>query len=188
LCPSAVKYPKLDVFQGSNLTQRPASRRRQNLTLRVRPLPPQPELTRETLYQFVFQYRPAIAGPTRDLFVAALEAEGIPCDGRFYEPVYRSDLFCATPENCPQLVVGREQPMDYSQCSCPVSERAAYDESVWLPHFVLLGEETDALDVARAIEKVVSHIGDLAKADPQLAGLKACSRGLRAKMERLKNY
>jgi hypothetical protein len=75
-------------------------------------------LTRETLYQFVFQYRPAIAGPTRDLFVAALEAEGIPCDGRFYEPVYRSDLFCATPENCPQLVVGREQPMDYSQCSC----------------------------------------------------------------------
>jgi dTDP-4-amino-4,6-dideoxygalactose transaminase len=154
----------------------------------VRPLPPQPELTRETLYQFVFQYRPEIPGPSRDLFVAALEAEGIPCDGRFYEPVYRSDLFCATPENCPQLVVGREQPMDYSQCSCPVSERAAYDESVWLPHFVLLGEETDALDVARAIEKVVSHIGDLAKADPKLAGLKACSRGLRAKMERLKNY
>lgn len=154
----------------------------------VRPLPPQPGLTRDTLYQFVFQYRPGVPGPTRDLFVAALEAEGIPCDGRFYEPVYRSDLFCATPENCPQLVAGRDRPMDYSQCRCPISERAAYEESIWIPHFVLLGEEQDTMDVVRAIEKVVSHMPDLAQADPKLAGLKACSRGLRAKMERLKNY
>jgi hypothetical protein len=43
-------------------------------------------------------------------------------------------------------------------------------------------------DVARAVEKVVSNLADQAKADPKLAGLKACSRGLRAKMERLKNY
>ena len=154
----------------------------------VRPLPPQPGLTRDTLYQFVFQYRPTGTAPSRDLFVAALEAEGIPCDGRFYEPVYRSDLFYVTPTNCPQLVIGRERPMDYTQCRCPVSERAAYEESVWLPHFLLLGDEADAQDVARAVEKVVSHLGELAQADPKLAGLKACSRALRAKMERLKNY
>jgi dTDP-4-amino-4,6-dideoxygalactose transaminase len=154
----------------------------------VRLMPPQPALTRNTLYQFVFQYRPAIHRPSRDLFVAALEAEGIPCDGRFYEPVYRSDLFYATPETCPQLVLGRERPVDYSACRCPVSERAAYEESVWLPHFLLLGTEDDVLDVARAIEKLTSHLGELAGADPKLAGLKACSRALRAKMERLKNY
>jgi len=154
----------------------------------VRPLPPQPELSRDTLYQFVFQYRPTSPGPSRDVFVAALEAEGIPCDGRFYEPVYRSDLFYATPENCPQLVVGRDQPMDYAKCCCPVSERAAYDESVWVPHFVLLGDEADAQDVANAIEKIVSNLSELAEAGPKLAGLKACSRALRAKMERLKNY
>jgi hypothetical protein len=140
------------------------------------------------LYQFVFQYRPSGPAPARDLFVAALEAEGIPCDGRFYEPVYRSDLFNATPQNAPQLVAGRDRPMDYSLCKCPVSERAAYEESVWLPHFLLLGDEQDALDIARAVEKVVSNLGELAKADPKLAGLKACSRALRAKMERLKNY
>ena len=154
----------------------------------VRTLPPQPGLTRDTLYQFVFQYRPTTPAPSRDLFVAALEAEGIPCDGRFYEPVYRSDLFYVTPETCPQLVAGRDQPMDYTQCRCPVSERAAYDESVWLPHFLLLGDEDDAKDIARAIEKVVSNLAVLAQANPKLAGLKACSRALRAKMERLKNY
>jgi dTDP-4-amino-4,6-dideoxygalactose transaminase len=154
----------------------------------VRALPSQPGLTRDTLYQYVFQYRPTGPAPSRDLFVAALDAEGIPCDGRFYEPVYRSDLFYATPENCPQLVIGREEPMDYTRCHCPISERAAYDESVWLPHFLLIGDESDAQDVARAIEKVISNLGELTKADPKLAGLKACGRALRAKMERLKNY
>ncbi|HTL55697.1 MAG TPA: DegT/DnrJ/EryC1/StrS family aminotransferase [Candidatus Limnocylindrales bacterium] len=154
----------------------------------VRALPPQPGLERETIYNYVFQYRPSGPAPSRDLFVAALDAEGVPSDGRFYEPVYHSDLFYATPENCPQLVVNREQPMDYSKCKCAVSERAAYDESVWLPQFLLIGDEADVQDIARAVEKVVSHLGELSKADPKLAGLKACSRALRAKMERMKNY
>src|ERR1700687_1456834 len=113
----------------------------------VRPLPPQPGITREAIYCYVFQYRPEGSQVARDLFVAALEAEGIPCDGRFYEPVYRSDLFYATPENCPQLSVGREQPVDYSSVVCPVSERAAYEEAVWLPQFLLIGDERDIEDI-----------------------------------------
>jgi L-glutamine:scyllo-inosose aminotransferase len=154
----------------------------------VRPLPAQSGLTRETIYNYVFQYRPSGPAPSRDLFVAALDAEGVPCDGRFYEPVYHSDLFYVTPENCPQLVLNRDQPMDYTKCKCLVSERAAYDESVWLPQFLLIGNDPDVQDIARGVEKVVSNLGELAKADPKLAGLKACSRALRAKMERMKNY
>ncbi len=154
----------------------------------VRPLPPQAGLTRETIYNYVFQYRPKGPAPSRDLFVAALEAEGVPCDGRFYEPVYRSDLFFVTPQNSPQLVMGRDQPIDYSKCHCPVSERAAYQEAVWLPQFLLLGKESDLQEIVAAVEKVVSNLPELAKADPKLAGLKACSRALRAKMERAKNH
>jgi dTDP-4-amino-4,6-dideoxygalactose transaminase len=154
----------------------------------VRPLPPQPGLERETIYNYLLQYRPTGTAPSRDLFVAALDAEGIPCDGRFYEPVYRSDLFYVTPENSPQLRLGRDRPMDYSACHCPVSERAAYAEAVWLPHLLLIGDESDVHDITRAVEKVVSNLPELAKADPKLAGLKACSRALRARMERMKNY
>src|SRR5206468_2819175 len=145
-------------------------------------------LIRETLYHYVFHYCPTGSAPTRDLFVAALEAEGIPCDGRFYEPVYRSDLFHVTPDTAPQLYLGRDQVVDYTQVHCPVSERAAYEESVWLPQFLLIGEQSDVQDVLRAVEKVTSNLEKLTKADPKLAGLKACSRGLRAKMERMKNY
>ena len=148
----------------------------------IRPLPPQPGITGETIYCYVFQYRPAVPRVTRDLFVAALEAEGIPCDGRFYEPVYRSDLFYATPENCPQLK------SDYSGVKCPVSERAAYEEAVWLPQFLLLGEDADVDEIAGAIAKVAEHLDDLAAADPSLAGAKAMNRAQRARYEREKNY
>jgi dTDP-4-amino-4,6-dideoxygalactose transaminase len=150
----------------------------------VRLLPPQPEMTAPTMYCYVFQYRPEpdVPAPHRDLFVAAIEAEGVPCDGRFYEAVYRSDLFHATPENCAQL---RE---DYSRCHCPVAERAAYEEAVWLFQFCFLGGEEDIRDIARAIEKVATQLDRLAAADPSLAGVKAMGRAQRARYERNKNY
>jgi dTDP-4-amino-4,6-dideoxygalactose transaminase len=147
----------------------------------VRPLPPQPGITRETHYCYVFQYRDPRIG--RDLFCAALEAEGIPCDGRFYEPVYRSPLFCASPEISPQL-----RDVNYGQVRCPVSERAAYEEAVWLPQFLLIGEDRDIDDVAAAIAKVLRHADELAGADPSLAGAKAMSRAQRPRKERAKNY
>jgi dTDP-4-amino-4,6-dideoxygalactose transaminase len=154
----------------------------------IRPLPPQPEMTRESTYCYVFRYSPEERQVSRDLFVAALDAEGIPCDGRFYEPVYRSDLFYATPEICPQLSMGREQPVDYSKVVCPVSERAAYDEAVWLPQFLLIGDHQDIEDIASAVAKVMRNLETLQTADPALAGLKALSRAERPKHERGRNY
>lgn len=154
----------------------------------IRPLPPQPELTRETIYNYVFQYRPADRRVSRDLFVAALDAEGIPCDGRFYEPVYRSDLFPATEQDYPQLGLNREQPLDLRSFCCAVAERAAYEESVWLPQFLLLGDEQDVEDIARAVAKVMSSLDELSKADPALAGVKSLSRAERPRLERQRNY
>jgi dTDP-4-amino-4,6-dideoxygalactose transaminase len=154
----------------------------------VRPLPPQAGITQNSIYCYVFQYREEDTGVPRDLFAAALDAEGIRCDGRFYEAVYRSALFYASPEISPQLCVGREAPVNYDEVRCPVSERAAYHESVWIPQFVLLGGEQDVEDVARAVRKVMHHIGELDEADPKLAGVKAVSRADRPKYERGRNY
>jgi dTDP-4-amino-4,6-dideoxygalactose transaminase len=154
----------------------------------VRPLPAQPAITRDTLYCYVFQYRPEKPVVSRDLFAAALDAEGIPCDGRFYEAVYRSDLFYASPQNAPQLTVGRDSPVDYKQECCPVAERAAYEEAMWRPQFLLIGKDEDVDDIANAVTKVMRNIEDLAGADPSLAGLKAMSRADRPNRERQKNY
>ncbi len=154
----------------------------------VRPLPPQPGLTREAIYCYVFKYSPPDERVSRDLFVAALEAEGIPADGRFYEPVYRSDLFPARAEEFPQLALGRDRPVDYRECCCPVAERTAYREAVWLPQFLLLGEENDVADIARAVAKVLEHREALAEAGEELAGVKALSRAERPRVERQRNY
>jgi dTDP-4-amino-4,6-dideoxygalactose transaminase len=156
----------------------------------IRPLPPQRALTTEAIYCYVFQYRPGEAGEAkigRDMFVAALDAEGIPSDGRFYEPVYRSDLFHASADDFPQLRLDRAEPVDYSKFSCPVAERAAYQEAVWLPQFVLLGDESDVDDVARAVAKVARNLAELENADPQLAAIKSMSRAERPRIEK-KNY
>jgi len=154
----------------------------------VRALPKQPSITRNTLYNYVFQYRPLEKRVHRDLFVAALEKEGIPCDGRFYEPVYKSDLFYATPDNSPQLRLGREETVHYDMVHCPVAERAAYEEAVWLPQFLLIGDEADVRDVYTAIKKVLDNLDELAEADPSLAGAKAMGRAQRARFERQQNY
>jgi dTDP-4-amino-4,6-dideoxygalactose transaminase len=154
----------------------------------IRPLPPQPAITRDTIYCYVFQYRPEPRLVSRDLFAAALDAEGIPCDGRFYEAVYRSDLFYATPQNSPQLSIGRDEPVDYTRARCPVAERAAYEEAIWIPQFLLIGEDEDVDDIATAVAKVMRNIEALTGADPALAGLKGMSRAERPKHERQKNY
>ena len=78
--------------------------------------------------------------------------------------------------------------MDYSECRCPVAERAAYQESVWLPQFLLLGEGQDVEEIAQAVRKVVSNLGQLAAGDPQLAGVKSMSRAERPRVELARNY
>jgi hypothetical protein len=69
-----------------------------------------------------------------------------------------------------------------------VSERAAYEEAIWLFQFELIGTEQDVRDVASAIQKVAEHLELLAAQDPALAGVKAMGRAQRARVERAKNY
>jgi len=67
-------------------------------------LRPDPRQTTQAFYHYVFKYdAAAFGGASRDRFVAALEAEGVPCDGLFYEPVYRSTLFDVDPSAFPAL-------------------------------------------------------------------------------------
>jgi len=151
----------------------------------VEPLSAEPRITREAMYQYVFRYRPASSPVHRDVFVSALEKEGIPCDGRFYEAVYRSDLFPANAEDFPALAHDRSEPVDYSTFRCPVAERLAYEESVWLPHFLLLGDERDVDDILTAIEMVATRLGELEKLD---AGVKGLSRTERPHIEKTRQW
>ena len=117
-------------------------------------------VTTQAIYQFVFRLdREAFVGVDRDVFVAALEAEGVPADGRFYESLPVSDLLRPDPARYPAWSAALAAA---PAANCPNAERAAYRESVWLPHQLLLGAETEVDDIVEAVLKVQRSAGDLA--------------------------
>ena len=139
-------------------------------------------LTTQAIYQFVFKYdSEAFGGASRDRFVAALEAEGIPCDGLFYEPLYRSALFNVDPRDFP--VLERIGDLPWAKTRCPVAEHAAYRESVWLPHQLLLGSEHDVAQIVEAVAKIQSNVDELLQVDNKLIETKQMSRVERPRAE-----
>lgn len=130
-------------------------------------LKPDPRITRLAPYGYVLKY---FAEKAKDIpraaFVAALQLEGIPCDGLFYEPVYKSSLFPVNPADFPALSWGRDKPLDLRNIySCPESEKAAYHEAVWFMHQMFLGSEKDVDAIADGIHKVLEHIEELRNLD-----------------------
>src|SRR5580692_2931055 len=126
-------------------------------------LKPEPRITRLAPYGYVLKYFPVKAKDTpRAAVVAALQLEGVPCDGLFYEPVYKSSLFPLDPKDFPALSWGREKPLDLRNIySCPEADRAAYHEAVWFMHQLFLGSTKDVDAIADAIHKVLENIEEL---------------------------
>ena len=89
-------------------------------------------------YLLVGRVEEETLGVSRDEFVRAMTAEGIPCSPFYPHPLYKNALF----ERHPCRVE-----------SCPVAEQACRD-SFWLPLRTLMGSEQDTLDIARAIGKI----------------------------------
>ncbi len=117
-------------------------------------------VTTQAIYQFVFRFDSgAFAGMDRDVFVAALESEGVPADGRFYESLPVSELLRPDPSRYPAWSAALAAP---PAADCPNAERAAYQESVWLPHQLLLGTRADVDDIVEALLKVQRGAEDLA--------------------------
>ena len=126
-------------------------------------LKPDPRITRLAPYGYFFKYFSDRAKDIpRAAFVGALQLEGVPCDGLFYEPVYKSSLFPLDPTDFPALSWGREKPLDLrNMYSCPEADRAAYHEAVWFPHYLFLGGIEDVDAIADAILKVLASIEEL---------------------------
>jgi len=141
-------------------------------------LPRDERITRQASYHYVFKFHSeSWGGVHRNAFVAALNAEGIPSDGRFYEAVYQSSLFEFAAEKYPAWAQTKH---DFH---CPIAERAGYEESVWLPHQIFLGAEEDVDDVLTAIRKIAENVAELAGYEDERIRVQAMSRAERALLE-----
>ena len=130
-------------------------------------LKPDPRITRRAPYGYVLKYfSDQVKDIPRAAFVAALQLEGISCDGLFYEPVYKSSLFPVKAADVPALSWGREKPLDLrTMYSCPESEKAAYSEAVWFMHQMFLGSTKDVDAIADGIHKVLENIEEVRTLD-----------------------
>src|SRR5262249_33649882 len=118
-------------------------------------------VTCEVIYLFLFQVDEARLGVSRNRFLRALRAEGIPC-GVANEPVYRSDLFpmASTPYRTACRLAGDEVAAPHE---CPTAGRLLA-QLVAIPHQLLLGSDVDIDDIAAAVAKVASLAAQLSTA------------------------
>jgi hypothetical protein len=102
-------------------------------------------------------------GLSRDRFVEALNAEGIPADGDFYTPIPErtGEIFPLRASEYPAIARRYGDALAASQVNCPVASRAAKTETVWLPQFLLLGGASDVEDLALAMQKIRENLGAL---------------------------
>jgi perosamine synthetase len=125
----------------------------------IRPLHTPDYVTRHAYHLYVFRYdEEAFRGLDRDLFVKALEAEGVPCSGG-YNPLYREGFVREMLESrlFQQLFVNDVLEGYLQNIICPVTEKACVKEGVWIPQEVLLGSRRDMSDIVESIRKIQRH-------------------------------
>lgn len=114
--------------------------------------------TRHSHHLYMLRFQEQEFGVSRQAFLAALDAEGIPCSAGYAHPLYKNPMFLNQdfyPRGCPLTCGHYDRTVDYAQFAslCPNAERACRD-AVWLEHRLLLGDQEDMEDIARAVEKV----------------------------------
>jgi len=130
----------------------------------IRPLARGPRVTRHSQHLYIFRYDPtAFDGVPRDRFLAALNAEGIPCSGGYPVGLYNQPVF-ANLDFGPFTAYRRTRPdLRYNPADFPVCEQACA-EACWLSQSVLLGTREDMDDIVRAVWKVYEQRKELLKA------------------------
>jgi len=126
------------------------------------PLRRDPRITRFACYEFILRYDgAAFNGVHRDRFAEALAAEGIPCDPYFYTPIYHRGLFPLRASEYPACRDRYGTKLDPASVSCPVAEKAAYEEAIWFHHSLFTGDQKDMDTILEALIKIKEHLDEL---------------------------
>ncbi len=110
---------------------------------------------------FLFRYDAAEFGAPREVFLRALEAEGIPASPGYPLPLYRQPLFANGDFGPYSAAFDRHPDLSYAAVHCPNCEEICGGAGAWLYQNVLLGTPEDTDDIARAFEKLHAHRREL---------------------------
>jgi dTDP-4-amino-4,6-dideoxygalactose transaminase len=83
-------------------------------------------------------------------FAQMLAAEGVPCFMGYPQPLYKQPLFQEKNFMCYAI----PEEVSYKDVICPVTEKACYEEAVWILQHSMLGPKEDMEKFAEAILKI----------------------------------
>jgi dTDP-4-amino-4,6-dideoxygalactose transaminase len=112
----------------------------------------------ETIHSYhiyIFKYdRRKFNNLPKSEFARMLAAEGVPCFMGYPQPLYKQPLFVEKNFMCYAI----PEDVDYSRVSCPVTEKACYEEAVWILQHAMLGPKEDMDLFAQAIIKIQKSV------------------------------
>lgn len=115
----------------------------------IEPLEPDPRITEPSYYLYMVRLRlDRMPGVSRDLFLKALAAEGIPGIGSYPHPLYQNPVF---------------DKYGFRRTECPEAARMCR-ESFWVSHEVLLSERSGLDDFISALARVYENLHELCRA------------------------
>ena len=115
---------------------------------------------------YIFSYDPeAFGGLSRDRFIQALGAEGIP-SSKGYNPLYREGVFSDKVHMdqfpfCEPYYAGA---CDYSSVACPACESVCDSCGFWMTQRTGLTDEQAMDDIVAAMLKIKANLGELTEA------------------------
>lgn len=130
----------------------------------IAPAKQYPGCTRNAYHLYMFRYdREQFAGASRDQFLKALQAEGIPCSGG-YTPLNKEPFLREVLQSKGyRRIYGPERLEAYAKANaCPENDRLC-GEAVWLTQTMLLGTRSDMDQIAAAVRKIHANAAALAK-------------------------
>ena len=142
--------------------------RQQNAAYLTRQLAGIPGITLPTVaegcthawYLYAMKYNAQVFGVHRDVFVQAVQAEGVPLVSGYVKPIYLEPMYQQ------RIAIGREgwpfslrPERRYQRGDCPVAERMYFDELMYTSAVQL--EQRAQADFVNVIYKVVENIDEL---------------------------
>ncbi len=113
------------------------------------PQPSSNRITRRAYHLYCLRIEEEAFGCSRERFVEACRAEGLPISSGYPLPLYKQPVFRKFKE------------INYDACCCPVAEDLCYKSGMWILHPVLLAEEADMWDIINIIRKVKENVAAL---------------------------
>jgi len=115
-------------------------------------------VTKAAFHLFPFLYdKEEFKELSRNKFIEALRAEGVPCSGGYTELNKMPFLKNAFESKYYRKFYPKER-LDYDtyaeENKCPLNEKLCNEQAVWIPQNILLGTKSDMDDIASAIEKI----------------------------------